>query len=413
MWPKALLILGSIAAGVWAFNQFYLRPLQKQAEQKAAAAQIRTAKVVVGPFERLLRIGGTTGAREYSNITAPRMRGFESRSQMELLRLVGNGSWVKKNDELAQIDPGTQTDHMDDIRATITQAGGDVKKREAEQSVEIESLMQTLRVAKASGDKTALDLKAAEVRTDVERELLKLSNEEALAKYKQSQLDMPQKKLIHAAEVKILGFTTERHVRHLGRHEVDIKAYTIRAPMEGMVALANIYRGGGQSQAVSQGDPLGSGQPLLKIVNPKSMQLDANANQAESSEVRIGMPAIIGLDAFPDVKLPGRIYSIGALAVGGWRQNYYIRNVPVKLTIDGIDAHLIPDLSAHADVVVESQTKATLVPLGAIRNDGKKTYVEVKQGEQFVRREITVGSQNNLHAVATAGLSGGEEVRLN
>ena len=104
---------------------------------------------------------------------------------MELLKLVKNGTWVKKGEELAQIDAGQVVDHVDDIKSTINEAESDVKKRQAEQSVEFESLIQTLRVAKSALDKAKLDNKAAEVRTDVEREILKLDEEEAEAKYRQ------------------------------------------------------------------------------------------------------------------------------------------------------------------------------------------------------------------------------------
>ncbi|MBI4910181.1 MAG: HlyD family efflux transporter periplasmic adaptor subunit [Acidobacteria bacterium] len=405
-------MLALIAGGVWAFNEFYLKPLQKKAEQKAAANTVRSAKVVLGPFKRIVRVGGITAARQFENVTAPRLRGFEGRSQMELLRLVKNGTWVKNGEELAQIDPGSQVEHMDDIKSTIAQAELDVSKRRAEQEVDTGSLTQTLRVSKSAVDKARLENQAAEVRTEVERELLKLTLEESEAKFKQAQNDIPQKKIGQEAEVKILGFTKERHVRHHNRHEVDIKAYTIRSHMDGMIVLSSVYRGGGESQQLQQGDQLGSGQPLLKIVNPNSMQVEASVNQTESTEIRIGLPATIGLDAYPEVKLPGKIYSIGALAVGGWRQNYYIRSVPVRFTIDGAHSQLIPDLSAYADVLVESTDNATLVPLGAIRQEGNKNFVYVKQGEEWQKREVALGSANNLHAVAKAGISAGEEVRV-
>ncbi len=409
---KVVLILAVIGAGVWSAYQFYYKPAQQQAAQKAAAIIYRTAKVTAGPFERTIRVGGTTGARLFANITAPRLRGFESRSQMELLKLAKNGSWVKKGDVLAEIDPGYLVEHVDEIKATIGLSELDVHKRIAEQGVETESLMQTLRVSKATVDKARLDNQAAEVRTEVERELLKLSYEEGQAKYKQSELDVPQRKLIHEAEIKILGFTKERHIRHRDRHANDIRAYTVIAPMEGMVVMSNVYRGGGESQQIQQGDQLNPGQPLAKIVNPSSMQVEGSLNQAESTEIRIGQRATIGLDAFPDIRLKGKIYSQGALATGGRSQSYYIRNIPVKLSIDVTDPRLIPDLSAWADVVVEEQPKATLVPLGAVHKEGAKSFVYVKQGAQWNKREVALGSANNTHVIARSGVNEGDELRL-
>ncbi|MFN7937596.1 MAG: HlyD family efflux transporter periplasmic adaptor subunit [Bryobacteraceae bacterium] len=409
---KSFLVLAVIGAAAWSAYQFYYKPAQQAAAQKAAAVIYRTAKATVGPFERTIRVGGTTGARLFANLTAPRLRGFESRSQMELLKLVKNGAWVKKGDVIAEIDPGYLVDHVDDIKATIGQSELDVDKRVAEQGMELEALMQTLRVSKATVDKAGLDNKAAEVRTEVERELLKLAYEEAQAKYKQSELDVPERKLIHQAEIKILGFTKERHIRHRDRHANDIKAYTIFSPMEGMVVMSNTYRGGGESQQVQQGDQLNPGQPLAKIVNPQSMQVEGNINQAESTELRIGQRATIGLDAFPDIRLKGKVYSQGALATGGRTQSYYIRNIPVKLTIENVDPRIIPDLSAWADVVIEEQPKATLIPLNAINKEGDKNYVYIKQGQQWSKREVALGSANNTHAIVKSGVNEGDELRL-
>jgi multidrug efflux pump subunit AcrA (membrane-fusion protein) len=409
---KGWLILAIVIAAGWAGYEFGLKPQQQRAAARQAAVIYRTTKVVVGPFERTLRIGGVTSALKYSNVTAPRIRGFESGSQMELLTLAKSGAWVSPGEVLAQIDPGTLNDHVDDLKATIEQSDLDVKKREAEQGVEMENLSQTLRVAQASVNKARLDNQAAEVRTDIERELLKLSLEEAEAKNKQSQLDIPEKKTVHAAEIKILGFTKERHVRHHARHTNDIKAYTMRSSMKGMVVLSSTYRGGGESRQIQTGDQIMPGQPLMKIVDPASMQVEATINQAESMEIRIGQMASIGFDAFPGLALKGKVYSIGALAAGGWRQNYFIRSVPVRLTIEGVDPKLIPDLSAFADVVLEKKENSTLAPLEAIHEENGKNYVYLKQGEQWVRKEVTLGASNNLYAVVTAGLSGGEEVRV-
>jgi biotin carboxyl carrier protein len=396
---------------VGAVYQLWIKP--QQAAKNVPVVVARTAKVVVGPFEHAIRVAGVTSAREYSNVTAPRMRGFESGSHMELLYLVPNGSWVKNGEKLAQIDATSVVDHVDDIKATIVQAEADIVKRRAEQAVEWDTLQQTLRVAKANVDKARWDSQAAEVRTDIERELLKLSFEESEAQFKQAQLELPERKLIEDAELKILGFTRERHIRHRQRHENDIKAYTINARMEGMVVLSTVFRGGGEGQQVQQGDQLHSGQPLLKIVNPKSMQVEGNVNQSEATGFRIGQKATIGLDAFPGVKLEGKVFSIGALAVGGWRQNYYIRNVPIRIAIQGVDERLIPDLSAYADVVVESKDRATMVPLGAVYAEKNKRFVYVKQPDgTFQKREVSLGHENNLYAVCLSGLSGGEEVRL-
>lgn len=406
---KAWLFAALVAGGLFAAYQLWLKP---SATPQTAAVVYRTARAFSGTFERTLRIGGITAAQKYVHVTAPRLRGPEARASMELLKLAADGSWVKKGDMLAAIDPGYLVDHVDDIKSSIVQAELDVAKRKAEQATELETIQQTVRVAKAQLDKANLENRAAGVRTDIERELLKLDLEEAEARYKQVQLDIPQKNTVSAAEVKILDYTTERHRRHANRHINDIKAFTIFAPIEGLMVVQSLFRGG-EFAKIQQGDQVSPGQAVLRVVNPKSMQVEANANQAEASEIRIGQKATIGLDAFPGLRLEGKVYSIGALAVGGWRQNYFIRNVPMKLSILTSDNRLIPDLSAYADVVLEEKPNATMIPLGAVSNEGGKTFVYVKQGEQYAKREVKLGASNYVEAVVESGVKPGEELRLN
>ena len=357
-------------------------------------------------------MGGQTSAINFANVTAPAMRGPDSNREMVLLRTAVPGSWVKKGTLIAEIDAQSMQDHVDDLGDTILAAEADVRKRRAEQQIEWENLQQTLRVSKAETDKARLDYNAGEVRTDIERQLLKLTLDEAEATYKQAQADLDLKKAVHASEIKILEYTLVRHTRHRDRHKGDVRAFTMYAPMDGLVVMSQIWRGNEMGQ-VQAGDRVFPGQGFMKVVNTKTMQVEGTVNQAESSEFRVGQDAIIKLDAFPGLQFPGKVYSIGALAAGGWRQSPYIRNVPIRVKIDGSDPKLIPDLSASADVVIEKAEGKLLVPRSALRDENGKTVAYVKAGDQWERREVTRGPENEAQAVALAGLSDGDEVRLN
>src|SRR5262249_30170098 len=159
---------------------------------------------------------------------------------------------------------------------------------------------------------------------DVERMLLQLNSEEAEARYKQLQSDIENTRKRQAAEIKILELTLERHRRHLGRHAVDIERFSIHAAIDGLVVYQTIW-GGSTMRQIEPGDQVAPGQPFMKVVNPKSMMLDAKINQSESERFRLGMPAEMRLDAFSGMQLKGHIFSIGAIAAGGFRQNFFIR----------------------------------------------------------------------------------------
>ncbi len=406
---KALVFLILLSIGGYAAYHSFFKPKAPAAD---TAVVVRTAKVTSGNLQRTIRAGGQTSAREFSNVVAPLLRGPEGNRDLVLMKVAPSGALVKKGALLAQIDGQSMQDHVDDLKDTIEAADSDVRKRKAEQGIEWESLQQTLRLAKSAYDKAKLDASVGEVRTDIERQLLNLSLEEAAASYKQQQTDLASKEISQKAEIKILEYTRERHTRHRNRHVIDLSKFTVNAPMNGLAVMSPVFRGGEMGQ-FQEGDRVSPGQQFMKVVNPNTMQVEANVNQSESSEFRIGQQAKIRFDAFPGLELHGRVYSIGALAVGGWRQNFYVRSVPIRLMIEGADPRVIPDLSASADVLLATAENKTLVPLSAVRSENGKTAVYIKNGEVFQKRDVQLGLKNDSFAVVESGLHAGDEVRLN
>ncbi|MEX2262003.1 MAG: HlyD family efflux transporter periplasmic adaptor subunit [Bryobacteraceae bacterium] len=361
---------------------------------------------------RTVRLSGVTAAKNFATVAAPRMRGPDSGRELILTFLADSGAWVKKGHLIAEIDAQAIKDHVDDIMSQVVQADADIRKRQAEQSVEWENLQLTLTNAKAALDKAKLDAGASEIRTEIDAELLKLTLEEADAQYNQLQKDLANKRVANQAEIRILEITRERHQRHHDRHAIDVTRFSFRAPIDGLVVMESARRSGEMAQ-IQSGDQISPGQRFMKIVNINEMLVEATANQVVSERLRIGQPVKVSLDAFPEVQLEGRVQSIGAMGVSGWRQNFYIRNIPVRIAISASDPRVIPDLSASADVIIESAQAAAIVPLGAVKSRNGKPVVYVKNGQGFAPVEVTLGAGNNTHVAVVSGLQEGQEIALN
>jgi hypothetical protein len=345
-----LLLVGGaavVAGGLW----LLLRP--NPVDRGGTGGAAPAAGNAAAPIARSLRISGQTSARRFATIMVPEFAGPDSGKDLVLMKAASAGAFVKKGDLVAEFDPQSLRDHIDDLRDTVQQSENDVEKKRADQEVEWEALQQRLRVAKADLDKARLEWKAAEVRTTIERELLKLSADEAEAAYKELAKDAASKQIADRAELRMLEITAQRHKVHRGNHTRDLARFTMRAPMDGLVVMLQAWRGGEMRQ-VQQGDQVYPGQQFMKIVDPSSMQLEAWVSQSDANLFRVGETAEIGLDAFPEARFRGNIYSIGAIAVKGMWETYYIRNIAVRISIDGRDARLIPDLSAWAHVRRES-----------------------------------------------------------
>ncbi len=407
IWGSLLVLLvASIAAWQW-------YSAQQEAEKLAAIPAVRTAKARVASLHQTVRITGVTTARNFANITVPKLTGPEGNRPMTILKMATSGTMVKKGQIVLEIDGQSLQDHVDDVHATVMQAEGDIVKRKAEQALDIENLNQNVRVAKSELDKVRLDAKTKELRTALDQELLQLAVEEAEAKYNQLLKDMDFKKQSQASEMQILKFTMERHMRHRDRHKVDLKKFVVSAQMDGLAVVQPVFRGS-ENDTIKVGDIVAPGQIAVKIVDPKSMQVEGNINQTEVSQFRIGETAKITVDAFPGMSLKGRLYSVGALAVMSGRQQSFIRTIPVRVAIEGFDPKLIPDLSAAAEILTAtSDGKSVVIPRGAIHEQDGKIYVFAKQGVNFVKREVKTGEMNDTQIVIQSGVNAGEEVALN
>jgi len=397
-----------VAAGIAGW--LYLRTARASGAAQAVLAATRTATVERGTLEVRLRIAGSTTAKDFANITAPRMSGPDA-GPLVILRLAEPGEMVQPGDVVLEFDPQSLQDHIDDVRDGLRDRENDVAKRKVNNELRMENLRQSLRQAKAAVDKAALDYKALDVRTDIDRELLRLALEEAEAAYKEMQSEVALTEQSLAADLRNAEIAVKLEELHVQRHERDLERFVVRSPISGMVVLQTMFRPGGDQVTVAVGDRMGPGQPVMKIINPQKMMVEGTVNQAEVTRLRIGQEAIIGLDAFPEATYRGKVYSIGAIGVGSRRENYYIRTIPVTVIIENADRRVIPDLSAFANVLVDSQPDVLLVPAAAVGEQDGRHFVYVRTPKGFEKREVKTGLTNGVQTAILDGLKEGDVVR--
>jgi multidrug efflux pump subunit AcrA (membrane-fusion protein) len=315
VWLKLVFFLSLIVFGA-AVLYFVNRPAPVKV---ATPAAVMLAPVELGKVEYRLCFVGSTTARYYAAISGPRLTGPDSGSSMVLLRLAESGKFVRKGDVIAEIDPQSAQDHIDDTADGLRDQENNVKKKQIQQELDMENLRQSMRVAKAALDKARLDFSAQEVRTVVDQELLKLAVDEAEAAYKQISAELKLRQESQAADMRIAQISRDLEVAHLKRHQNDIVRYVIRAPIDGMVVIESMNRPGGDRVQVAAGDRVFPGMPFMKIVDTREMLVNATVNQAEGNLFRLGQSAVVNLDAFPGAKYTGKIDAIGGLAGGRGR----------------------------------------------------------------------------------------------
>jgi HlyD family secretion protein len=171
--------------------------------------------------------------------------------------------------------------------------------------------------------------------------------------------------------------------------QANAQAMTVRAPIPGLVVPKITWRGNGPTD-IQEGDEMYPGAPVLQVVNQASMLVRVRVNQADLPFVRVGQPAVVHLDAYPDLAMPGRVEEIAPIGVKGSFSNR-LREFTAIVSVAGSNARLLPDLTAAIDVEVERVKDALVVPRAAVDHDGRAARVHVRDASGVAARQVTLG----------------------
>lgn len=133
---------------------------------------------------------------------------------------------------------------------------------------------------------------------------------------------------------------------------LNLSRTEVRAPVSGVVS---------QADRLQPGQMMVQGLPGVTIVASNKSWIEANFKETDLAHMRVGQPAEITFDAYPELKVRGKVSSIGAgtgsefsvlpaqNANGNWVK--VTQRVPVRIAItDKPKRAMIAGLSAHVRV---------------------------------------------------------------
>ena len=133
---------------------------------------------------------------------------------------------------------------------------------------------------------------------------------------------------------------------------LNLSRTEVRAPVAGVVS---------QADRLQPGQMMVQGLPGVTIVASSKSWIEANFKETDLANMRVGQPAEITFDAYPNLKLRGKVSSIGAgtgsefsvlpaqNANGNWVK--VTQRIPVRISItDKPKRAMIAGLSAHVRI---------------------------------------------------------------
>jgi multidrug efflux pump subunit AcrA (membrane-fusion protein) len=126
--------------------------------------------------------------------------------------------------------------------------------------------------------------------------------------------------------------------------------------------------------------------------------------------LRVGQDLHVGLDAYPELSFTGKVESIAAVAQTSAFSGK-ARTLIVLLSINGTAAKLLPDLSAAVDIELDRRSNVLVAARDTILNENGHSYVWVKNGFRYEKREVKLGPANDVEQVIVSGVEKGAVLR--
>ena len=290
--------------------------------------------------KREIRITGVVVAVHATKILVPQITG--QYNQMALTHIVQNGARVEKGDLIASFDATTQMDAARDANAKFDDLGHQVDQKRAQNRADAEKRATDLGQAEADLATAQIELRKGPVLSEIQR----LTNEEKARIAALHVESLKKSNALHdqadQAALRILELQRDRQKVAMERAQTNIQRLEVTAPLAGMVALENIFRGNSWGHA-REGDQLYRGMGLVSIFDPTEMMVKSSVGEPDIAAIVPGTRATVYPDAYPDLALPAHLEFSSPVAASALDSP--IKTFTAVFRIDRDDPRLLPDLS--------------------------------------------------------------------
>lgn len=175
-----------------------------------------------------------------------------------------------------------------------------------------------------------------------------------------------------------------------------VKDAVVRAPFDAQVA----------ERMVDPGQRVMPNSPLLRIVDPRELELESAVASNEIGRVQIGQPVELRVEG-EDKTIAGSVIRIAPSADAASRR------VPVFIRVINADGALRSGLFARGNITVAQSAPVATVPIAAIQRDSAgRSTVWVVSGQRLRKQIVTVGPIDSVtqRVAVLRGLNEGDVV---
>jgi cobalt-zinc-cadmium efflux system membrane fusion protein len=302
------------------------------------------------------------------------------------------GQAVRQGQTIAVVRQTATSGEAAQVQAAVAQA----ESQNAQIAIENARLESELRSAAAEVSGAESRLRMAERDLERARQLHEKGVIAAQA-YQQAETARDEAKSAHAAAVaRRDALAGAKRVAPVSVGKVSANAaHALQAPLSGVVTKVH----------KSLGEQVSPGDPVLEVASLDEVWIEAPVFERDLARIGGPVRAFFSTIAYPNEEFPGELVDRGAVVDERTRAATVVFRVPNagRPFRIGMQANVRIDAGETVEAVLVSKE-------AVLDHEGKKiVYVRVA-GEEFERREVTLGDEHGGKVAVLSGLEAGERV---
>ena len=366
----------------------------------SSAASELTVKPQHGKFQIEIVTTGELEAKSSVDVLGPTGLRSIQIYQINIDDIVPEGSLVKKSEYIATLDNSQLIEKVKNKQNDLEQSVSEYTQVKLDTALELRAardelinlqyaveekqlvLDQSTYEPPATIKQANIDLEKAKRELSQARSNYKLKYDKAVAQMQEATAEL-------ADDQNSLDF--------LNRMMQQLR---ITAPEGGMVIYARDWNG----KKRTTGSQINTWQPVVATLPDLSTMVSKTyVNEVDIRKVKSGQQVNIGLDAFPDKKLTGKVIEVAN--VGEQKPNSDSKVFEVTIEIHDNDTTLRPAMTTSNNIVAEVIENAVSIPLESLFNQGDSiTYVIKKNRLGYTKQEVITGPSNENQIVVEQGV---------
>lgn len=366
------------------------------------------APVKHGQFRVEIETTGELEAKNSVKILGPtQLRDFRI-WEVTIQNIIDEGTVVKKGDWVATLDRSEFQNRFNEKQIEVEKANSKFVQTQLDTTLQMRQSRDELINLKYGQEEKQIVLDQSKFEPPATIKQNEINYEKAVRAYEQALENYKIKKKQNVEKMREVSAELRKVQNEFGSMVKVMESFNVIAPEDGMV----IYQKGWDGKPIKAGSRINMWEPTVATLpDLTKMMSKTYVNEVDVRKVKAGQNVNIGLDAYPDKKLTGKVIRVAN--VGEQRPNSDAKVFEVAVEIDGTDATLRPSMTTSNRIIAHVIDSALYIPLECLHNQADTiTYVFRKDGIKIIKQEVVVGQTNSNDVVVSSGLAADDVLYL-